>query len=98
MNKKILVIEADENDADYLTETHEVTDEQIKQLKPIIKAIANFDGDDDTNWEDPEEQYAGKLTPKQIDFMNDFVPSGQDGIHTIISIKILHVTKEEQLL
>lgn len=40
--KKYLVITADTNDGDYVTEKHSVTDETIELLKPAIEAVKNF--------------------------------------------------------
>jgi hypothetical protein len=40
--KKYIIVKADTNDADYVMEKSEITDEQIEQLKPLIEAIKNF--------------------------------------------------------
>jgi hypothetical protein len=40
--KKYLVITADTNDGDYVTEKHLVTDETLESLKPAIEAVKNF--------------------------------------------------------
>jgi hypothetical protein len=39
--KKIVIV-ADHNDADYMTETTDITDEQIEKFLPLIKTIKNF--------------------------------------------------------
>jgi len=40
--KKYIVIKADTNDGDYVSEKSEITDYQIEQIKPLIEAIKNF--------------------------------------------------------
>lgn len=40
--KKYIFVKADTNDADYITEKSEITDEQIEIIKPLIEAIKNF--------------------------------------------------------
>jgi hypothetical protein len=40
--KKLLIIKADTNDGDYVTAMHEVTEEYIKALEPVFKAISEF--------------------------------------------------------
>lgn len=40
--KKYLVITADTNDADFVTEKHLITDEVLEKLKPTIDAVKNF--------------------------------------------------------
>lgn len=37
-----ITIKIDENDADYKTETKEITEEQLNQLRPLFEAIKNF--------------------------------------------------------
>jgi predicted DNA-binding transcriptional regulator YafY len=47
----------------------------------------------------PEELYKNVLTEDEIDwFSQELTPYGEYGIHTIVSIKILHVESEENLL
>ena len=102
--KKYLIIKADMNDGDYVSEKNLVSDEQLKELMPIIKAIKackedhnwpNYDGAD----KDFKELYEGILTDRQIDLMMYYTPSGGDGgIHTIESIELLEVSKETKLL
>ncbi len=43
--KKYLLITADVNDADYIHSKHEVSDEDLAILMPLIKAIKAFDDD-----------------------------------------------------
>lgn len=101
--KKYLVIVADTNDADYVETMNVVTDEQLQKLDLIIKAIKkckdrhnwpNYDGADKSI----EQLYEGILTEKQIEFFNDLCPTGEYGIHTIESIRLLEVISDKQLL
>lgn len=111
--KKYIEVRADTNDADYITERSEISDEEIKNLIPVIEAIKEFDknhkkGRGDYNWlcgeirgskeKGPHEVYQGILTPEQIELFNEYTPYGEYGIHTIDSIKILTVVNEEILL
>ncbi len=100
--KKYIEIEADHNDADYVTSRHKVTDKALAKLEPIIEAIKAQHGH---NWdnseygdEDPATMYKGVLTQEQIDFFNDLVPYAEHGIHTITNIKLLVVAQEKDLL
>jgi hypothetical protein len=99
--KKYLLVQADENDADYLTERNLVTDKQIEKIKPIV-AVLNKKG---YNWgtseyvdeeDTPEALYVktGLLTEEQVEFFNEFVPYGSHGVHTIESVSILVVQEE----
>ena len=40
--KKIIVISADTNDADYIKSVNDITDEKLESIKPVIEAIKNF--------------------------------------------------------
>lgn len=100
--KKYIIITADTNDADYVTEVNEITDEQIKDIKPVIEAIKN--APNRHNYETQElvcDNGASKLYRHLDGFkvFNEFVPYGDDnypGIHTIKSIQI--VQQLEKLL
>lgn len=46
----------------------------------------------------PEEIYAGILTPEQVELFNDLCPWGESGIHSIVDIKVMEVTKEKVYL
>jgi len=116
--KKYLIIEVDENDADYLSSQNEVTDEQLEGFKPIIEEIKNFKpyvrgripGTGYTHRhnfptlechrEDLGEYSAEEMYGHFENFIEffDCVPSGEYGIHTIVSIKVLTVLEEIKLL
>ena len=93
---KYIIIEADTNNGDYVTECSLINDNEIELLKPIVEAIKNIDND---NWEtgecccehDPYGLYVETkiLTEEQVDWFQQFVPYGEYGIHTIESILIM---------
>ena len=98
--KKYIIIKADTNDADYVTEVSEITDEQIELIKPIIEAIKNAPKDKHGwghNYE--TEEMINKADAKKLyghlegfEIFNSFVPYGDSnypGIHTIKSVKIV---------
>lgn len=98
--KKYIIIEADTNDGDYVTEVSEITDEQIELIKPVIEAIKNAPKDKygwGNNYETGEmidEADAEKLYGHLEGFetFDNFVPYGDSnypGIHTIESIMIV---------
>lgn len=41
--KKFIIIKADTNDGDYITEKSKITDDQIKLITPVVDAIRNFE-------------------------------------------------------
>ena len=98
---KFVIIQADTNDADYITGKSAITDEHIELMKPIIAALKvrrdnnkwchNWETSSYGPWEgEPKDMYKGILTEEQIDFFNHYVPTGEDGIHTIESIEIVY--------
>lgn len=114
--KKYIIITADTNDGDYITEKSEITDEVIEAIKPIIEQFKirkkKLEETKDWNnwrhnWEtseygrlgDPKKMYVDKglLTQEQVDIFNEFVPHGENGIHTVESIEILVVQEEIKL-
>lgn len=101
--KKYIEIKGDCNDGDLISRRCLITDEQIEYILPVVEAIKNCKESHNwptLEWEDdsPYSLYEGVLTEKQIDMFDEFVPHGETGIHSIDSITILHVTKEEELL
>lgn len=98
--KKYIIIKADTNDADYVTEVNEITDEQIELIKPVIEAIKNSPKDKygwGHNYETGEminKAYAKELYGHLEGFkvFDAFVPYGDSnhpGIHTIESIMVV---------
>jgi hypothetical protein len=97
--KRVLAIQADTNDADYVTEStsmDEITPEILENLRRILKVVKGKKGSNWNNQQElgmsgptPAQQYKGKLTAADIDLLERFLPSGEYGIHTIESVKIL---------
>jgi hypothetical protein len=98
--KKYIIIEADTNDGDYVTEVSKITDEQIELIKPVIEAIKNAPKDKSGwghNYETREmvnNADAKKLYGHLEGFktFNNFVPRGDDnypGVHTIESVMVV---------
>lgn len=102
--KKYILIKADTNDADYISNKTEINDEELELLRPIISVLKsqpksyNWVSSVYGNEAPPEEQYvqSGLLTEDQVDLFGDYVPYGEYGVHTIESIEIIQVL--EQLL
>jgi hypothetical protein len=96
---KYIIIEADTNDGDYITERSVITDEQIKLILPIIEEIEKNNGQygkGEVGYDfDAEENY-GHL--ENFELFDEFAPYGEYGIHTIESIEILEVINETKLL
>jgi len=100
-----LIIKADTNDGDYITEKHAIdTSEELEDIKRIVEVIRNCKKRH--NWPNGEcasegeleALYDGLLTPYDIDFFSEYVPNGEYGIHTIVSVEILVVAEEITLL
>ena len=103
MSKLVLIIEADTNNADYIISEYEIKPEELIKLQPVFDAIKakRFQENwpcSDYVYGSPEELYKGILTQEQIDLFDDlfddFRPYGENGIHTIKSIKVLEVANE----
>lgn len=111
---KILHIECDTNDADYISSFHEVTERELEILEPIIKIIKeNASGRNETDrwknywWDNseyadkhltPEIYYKDKLTPEQIKDFNDYLPYGEYGIHNIYLIETYERSNDNIIL
>lgn len=102
--KKYIIIKADTNDGDYITNQSIITDEKIEQLKTALSKIkdSNYSlswgtGDMLEEDNDPNILYP-ELTPAEFNLIENYIPHGEYGIHTIESIDILEVINEEKLL
>jgi hypothetical protein len=104
--KRVLIITADVNDADYVTQEILIkSDEQLAKLKKILEVVKTKSGNYAHNWPNSEysstsvaEVYEGLLTEDEIEWFEQFLPHGEFGIHTIVNAKLLYVEKEEHLL
>jgi hypothetical protein len=110
--KKVVIIEADTNDGDYITRNIELnntrkcsgkfTEELIHKVCGALKdpryrnwVTTEYISD---NEQEPKEMYKNKLTQDEIEIFNGEVPFGEHGIHTIVSVRILEITSDEELL
>ena len=106
--KKLLIIKADTNDADYITGICEIQpeDEQlIRKVAGVLRTESKKGCAGSHNWETseygderPEDMYEDVLTQDEIETFDGYVPYGEHGIHTIDSIRILEVTSDEKLI
>lgn len=101
--KKYIVIEADTNDCDYVTDKKEITDEEIIKIKEILAKMPrqkNYKGEElskiryetreigNDDKKDSDYQY---ITYEEKVFLSNFLPSGDPnypGIHTIVNVDI----------
>ena len=96
---KYIEITADTNDGDYVTERNKITDEKIELIKQILPILKEHHG----NWPTGQCGIAHdiytkeELSSEQINMLNEYVPDGEYGVHTIEDIVILHVVEEEKL-
>lgn len=105
--KLYIEIKADTNDADYVHERSEISEELLEQFKPLIAAIKEKGKNYGHNWltydynrdeeDGPYEMYS-EFGKELIDWFRDFVPHGEYGVHSIRGIKLLRVESEETLL
>lgn len=101
---KYVIIEADINDDDYVTESTVITDEEISKLKEVLAKmpkIKNHKGEElseiiyetrEMGDDDKEESSYQHITYEEKQFLSKFLPSGDYnylGIHTIVNIKIV---------
>jgi hypothetical protein len=105
--QKYIVIKADTNDADCITEMSVISDEDLAIIQPVIDLLKSKRKERRHNWEIGEcerdgtihERYVetGLLTEEQVDVFDEYVPHGEYGIHTIESIRLLVVSEEKTL-
>ena len=92
-----IVIIGDQNDADYVTSINDITPKQLERFKPLIAAIKNSSNRHNFPASDYVDGSPGELYP-EFDVKSDddyslldefwecYVPSGEQGVHTITSI------------
>lgn len=96
--KYTLIIEADINDGDYITEESVISKETVEFIKDrIIPALKEKGG----NWPVDEgvyEAYKGVLEQSEVDRFEDLMPhSGEQPVHSINSVKIAPEIKWKEL-
>lgn len=107
---KYLKIVADSNDADYVTSFNSLREEDEDLINKLAKLILQKEDENKENyfhnwpnkeWYEvtPRDLYP-ELTEEEHDvlFYENYIPSCEDGIHTIESIEILEVSNVKVLL
>lgn len=106
--EKYIIIEADTNDGDYVTERTKITEEEIVRIKEILDKmpkIKNHKGEDlpeigykteDIGDDDKNSNY-GYITSEEKAFLKRFLPHGDpnySGIHTIENVEIVELLEK----
>lgn len=102
--QKYIVIEADINDGDYVTEKTKVTDEEIIKIKEILAKMPkqkDYKGEQlpeikyetrEIGNDDKKNSNYQHITYEEKQFLSKFLPSGDynySGIHTIENVEIV---------
>lgn len=111
--KKVVIVKADTNDADYITEEHlldgenDPTGEYEDLIRKVAGVIKTYTQEHkwQHNWPTSEyadgslqELYAGQLTDDEIAEFQEYVPHGEHGVHTIKSIRIIVISEDDELV
>lgn len=108
--KKILIIEADTNDGDYIEESHEIQEEELVEFKNILSKLPrNKDYQGNVSGTIPFKTgdigntgkklvEKGIITEEELYLFYDYIPHGEHGIHTIESVRVLTVLEDIDLL
>jgi hypothetical protein len=101
MSEKLeIIIECDYNDGDYITEITTISKEDLDKLRPLFAAIKANHGRYEIGEyadESPTEMYP-QFTEDMHDLLQDFVPWGEHGFHTIESVKVAPLVEKEVLV
>lgn len=107
MKKFQVSIRGDTNDADYITETSFMNEDELICLRKVADAINKCSEshnwitfDDDARYPLPRELYANILTQDDIEWFGDLLPYGERGIHSVDRIEIVEIVvgSEERLV
>lgn len=105
MKKTVLYVQADSNDADYVSEENEIDPkgEDYQAVKRCIEAIRNSDANHCYNWplsehirETPGEIYP-ELSAGDIEIFNEYFPSIEGGTHSVECVELREVEILERL-
>lgn len=107
----LLIVSADTNDADYVTQETKVTVKDLEFVKKVVKVIKKkgYKYQSAYHWgfgeacdaeNDPKKLYIPELTEHEIEVFEDkYVPPGHDyGVHSLHSITLLEVASSKALL
>jgi hypothetical protein len=111
---RTILVKADTNDADYITRSSKLNEEDLPTILKVVAEIKAFDartrrGSGEYNWyaryehygrkrSGPREVYEDVLTEEEIEIFEEYIPYGEDGIHTIESVEIFEIINKEKLL
>lgn len=99
-----ITIKADTNDADYICQTGKISKKQLNKFRPLIEQIRTTRSN---NWctssfvdNPPPEIMYDDIKPEIIEEFSEFVPCGENGVHSIVEIKVREITviNEERLV
>lgn len=109
--KYLVIVTADTNDADYVQQS-EIIDmstsdgaEYLEIVKKVAKMLTETAGKFEYNWPEYEgsdtgifEQYSEYLSEDELCTFSDmFVPSAENGVHSIKEIQVMQVSNIKQL-
>jgi uncharacterized protein YqeY len=97
MSKKVLIIEGDHNDGDYVTRETKVTDKDLAELKPIfakMKKQRKLVKEYTDSW---EEKYPN-LTEEELEIIQEYVPYAENDVHTLVSVRLVEIVSDKNLL
>lgn len=97
-----LVIKADTNDADYVYSSEVLDNDGLKRALALFGKIKEKYGRHFNNWEngdigDPRILYP-EWPEEDIEFIEDLVPHGEYGIHTIESVEYYPLPEKVRVL
>ena len=108
--KGLLVVKGDSNDADYVTESSDITsapagergenrEEYVRAMLAIVIPLLKAKGGQwpHEHGDETLESIYGPENLEMLEFFDGFAPHGEHGVHSIESVKILVVESEEVL-
>lgn len=110
MKNYILIIRADTNDGDYITDYQIADQEKLDLIIKIAKQLMNAKrnsahGEDSFSWPTSEyarftplELYGDEINVDYLDLIDWMVPFGEFGVHTVESIRYFELASEETLI
>ncbi len=116
-----LVVQADQNDGDYVTQITKISDKNLASIMPVIKAIKAFKPysvkAQGMKWTHTHNYPKGEFCPREDlgekgyvdlyphinpklleEFDDNYVPYGENGIHSITSIDLFEIQESKNLL
>lgn len=98
MSKKVLIIEGDYNDGDYVTNETRVGEKELKVLMPIFNKMKKDRKNKPRHYTSDWTEKFPSLTEEELEIVREYKPSHENGIHTITSIRLLEVISDKNLI